>query len=899
MNWKHSLFKPKWQHKDAAIRRGAVTTEQHPELINSLVDIAGGDEDSRVRRAAIRRLRKLENILPLSAKETDAATRELLEARIYHLATSHSEQRAPLELRKQVANSTDDRNLIEQLASHAPEAELRHAALARVERQGLLGDCAIGDDDAKNRRFAASRISQQTTLKRVIGALRKHDKALYTELRARLHQQLLQQSDPEAVQSEALNICVLLEKQAIDSDQQTSAEIPALYSAWEQIAPRVTTEMADRYQRIFERLSAPAPVRTVSAETPSVDEKTVAPPSPEVVLSEDDASPEANEILTQAGNAIRLYQAEHASQPSAAQLKKLSRQLENVWQSIKSPHPDDLLCQSEATAILQELESKLEQQHWQLDQALTDADQLLEQLEQELEEGELQKALSSRSKLQQKGKKLNRSGSHKGAWQQINKKLATHQTRLRELRDWHHWSNNKIRKRLIAEMEVLPAADLHPDALLDRIKSLQAEWKSLGVSEQIPGDKHFAATPWMWRKFKAAGNAAFDTAREFLDKRSEVQSRHAESLAKFCVELKQLANSAPPDWPTLGKALNRGRKKLHELKNIPVNQRQKLARKLKAALDTANKAMQGHYQEVEKAKMKLIRSASQLVHLPERSEAITQAKELQSQWQKAGSLWRSREQTLWDQFREHLNPLFTQLKEQQETERAVIEEKLTEQKSLCATLQDLLKSQEDLREHAGRVQGLQDSWKDINRPDRKLQESFQRLLKDYHQKVGSIEQQAHSTALKRWWAKSELLHQLATADSVTSKLLTQIEKKWPADSSDEPVEQSMDKALEGFKTDKTQDTDNDDLETLARALCIRLEFISGLPSPAEDRDQRMQYQVDRLAAFMSGELTRRPAIEEARDEEILWLGMYSLPEPWFSKFGDRIKLTLSTLSEPN
>ena len=85
--------------------------------------------------------------------------------------------------------------------------------------------------------------------------------------------------------------------------------------------------------------------------------------------------------------------------------------------------------------------------------------------------------------------------------------------RLRELREWLHWSNNKIRKRLIAEMEVLPAADLHPDALLDRVKSLQMEWKTLEQSEQIPGDKHFASAAWMWRKFSSAGHTAFDTAK--------------------------------------------------------------------------------------------------------------------------------------------------------------------------------------------------------------------------------------------------------------------------------------------------------------------------------------------------------------------------------------------------
>ena len=59
MNWKQHIFKPKWQHKSADIRLESVSTEQNPELISSLLEIAATDEDSRVRCAAIKRLHQL------------------------------------------------------------------------------------------------------------------------------------------------------------------------------------------------------------------------------------------------------------------------------------------------------------------------------------------------------------------------------------------------------------------------------------------------------------------------------------------------------------------------------------------------------------------------------------------------------------------------------------------------------------------------------------------------------------------------------------------------------------------------------------------------------------------------------------------------------------------------
>jgi hypothetical protein len=612
-------------------------------------------------------------------------------------------------------------------------------------------------------------------------------------------------------------------------------------------------------------------------------------------------APHANETLVKVATDICLYEVENPEQPRASSVKQLRNQLERAWKQCTPPHPDDLVAWSEAGSSLQHLEEKLEQKQQESEKELGQAQKLLTQLATELEDGELHKALETRAKLQQsaKGRGKNRE------WQQINNKMSGMQARLRELREWHHWSNNKIRKRLIAEMEILPAADLHPDALLDRIKSLQVEWKTLEQSEQIPGDKHFASAPWMWRKFSAAGHAAFDTAKPYLDKRSEIQSRHAQSLATFCAELEQLTQAEPRDWTALAKGMNRGRKKLHDLNNIPANQRQKLARKLKSMLDKANAAMQEHYQEVEREKMKLIRAASQLIHMPERSEAIAQAKSLQSNWKAAGSLWRSKEQELWNQFREHLDPLFEELKEQQAGIRAAVEENLSAQRALYTEMKELLKSGDDLSAHHGKVQGLQDGWKDIEHPDRKLQQSFQTLVDEYQQRVKQAELQQLDADRERRWLKSALLHELTvtgrtTKGALSKKSESKVTKAWPADSSDVSLERVMDKACGELLAGKAAATSEDkikDLKEKARLLSIRLEFVAGLPSPDEDRDRRMQYQVDRLAESMSGESARQPASEEARDAETIWLGMYALPEPEFKAFGKRIKQALSAIME--
>ena len=359
------------------------------------------------------------------------------------------------------------------------------------------------------------------------------------------------------------------------------------------------------------------------------------------------------------------------------------------------------------------------------------------------------------------------------------------------------------------------------------------------------------------------------------------------------------------DWAALSKGVTRGRRKLSDLNQVPANQRQKLARKLKATLDKANAAVQARYQDVELEKMKLIRAASQLVHMAERSEAIAQAKSLQSNWKAAGSLWRSKEQELWNQFRAHLDPLFSELKDQQAGIRAADDERLAVQKALCTELKDILKSKDDLSSLHGKVQGLQDGWKEIEHPDRKLVQSFQNLVDEYEQRVKQAQQQHVEANRERMWLKSALLHELTVTGrtakgALSKKTETRVTKAWPEDSSNDELESSMDQTCKEMLAGKTNDLTDKEVESMctqARALCIALEFLAGLPSPDEDRDQRMKYQVDRLAQSMSGEIARQPANEEALESENIWLGLYALPDTEFDSFGKRIKKALSAILE--
>jgi hypothetical protein len=842
MNWKPQLFKPKWQHSDPDVRREAVAGQQEPELLAELESICREDEDPGVRAAAAARVENLDSLANALQSEPDKGVTAAIRRRLTELAASSSKQRPPLEQRLALVNQSGERELLEQVALHAPEPELRTAALQRIERQGFLGDRAIQDPDPEVRRAAASAITQRSTLQRVIEESRTRDKALHQTLSARLKEELLEAGDSEAVRQEALLLCVSLEEFAVGHLAEAATVPSELAARWTRLADKAPDDLARRFARATARVEAPEQ----QARQQQAPEPPAEPAEPEAP-----AEPTEPEAMAQI-------------EPSAAE-----------------PAPDTAE-QADRAAAAQKLDQKAKK-----------AQELLERYQTQLEDGALHKALETRHTLLETGKQL----KSDRRWKPIHKKLSELHGRLRELRDWQHWSNDKVREELIAEMKILPQADLHPDAMIDRIKALQKRWKELEHSEQIPDDQHFAAAPWMWRKFRAAGNRAFSAAKPFLEKRSELQGKHEQELKDQIDALAALTEPDPPDWSALAKALREARKAFTTLDQLPKKARKKLASKLRKTIDKANGLMQGHYDEVEKQKRKLIREAEQLAHVEDRDEAIRRAKQLQADWKAAGSLWRSRENPLWEAFRAPIDPLFADLKAKRQDEQQAQQQRLASQQALCAELDEILQAEDEALTAAdGKVKGLQGRWTDIEHPDRKLRARFDRQVQQFSERLKTHRERSAQSMRQRWWDKAQILNELENA-LLQGTLKPAAQKKlvgrWPAGEFSEDPDRLLDQRLADALAGKP--APDQDALSQATALCIQLEFLSGLPSPEADRGRRMEYQVQRLALSMSGEGSQLSAIEEARIAEQQWLALPALEVAEHARLKKRIMAALEEI----
>lgn len=891
MSWKETIFKPKWQHRDAEVRKQAVAELDDPALLAELDRICATDEDPGVRAAAAARVDDLARLIEAAAKEQDKAVGEVLQQRISDLAAA-TENPPPLALRLQVIKDTPDRDLIERVAEHAPEAELRIAALQRVKRQGFLGDRAIHDPDQEVRRAAAAAISQRSTLQRVIDETRTRDKAMHHALAARLKAELLAAGDPEAVQEEAQELCVALERVAVEHLAE-AAEVPAdLAERWSRIESQVPDELARRYERARARVTTAEPAPP-PAPTPPPKE---APPAEETA-TKGMAPGEAEQPAVPAPLAglldeLQTRLANEAHPPSPGQLKRLEARLQAI-----GPLDDEAAraASQQAGQMLNELERRTQAQAHARDAVLEKARALLGEYADQLEEGMLHKALETRQALQLLGEKIKRDRQ----WKEINTQLTALHGRLRELRDWQHWANDTKRKRLITEMELLPKADLHPDAMLDRIKALQQQWKELEHSEQIPGEQHFAAAPWMWRKFRAAGQAAFNATKPFLEKRSELQEKHQQELQDRIDRLKELAQAETPEWPALAKALKQARRSFRELEQVPAKARKKLASRLRKVIDKASTLMESHYDEIEKEKRKLIRAAEQLPFIEDRDEAIAKAKHLQAEWKAAGSLWRKRENPLWEAFRAPIDPLFDDLKAEQQEHHEARQQHRAAQQQLCDDLQAILDAGDaELAAAEGKLRGLKERWNDIEFPDRKIRARFDRQARDFEERLQRHRERTEQDTRRRWWDKAQVLHEWEAA-VIEGKLSAAARKKlagrWPEAESTTDTDRELDRRFAAAQAGESPDRFSAEALGRASELCIQLEFLSGLPSPGEERERRMEYQVQRLAQSMSGEGRQSSALDEARQAERDWLTLPPLAAADYARLKQRIETALQEL----
>jgi len=860
MSFKERLFGLPWESKDPEVRRGAITEGRDPRLRARLPDLATADPDPGVRLAALQRLGDESAWLKAARDDADETVRAAADRAIGR-AVCTSPAAEATDQRLAWLERIDDAAVLRRIARGAVDAPVRQAALARISAPGFLGDCVVEETDDALAGQTLERIDQPSTLRRIAEALRKQNKKRHRQVMQRLARLEHGQEQHRATDELAHELIERVERIARGQAGTDHADtLKAVERRWRELDPsdRALRTRFDGAMRIAR--AALQPRRRPASSKP-------ADPEPRVVDAELEAMIEEARDLAGSPD----------SEETAAAVNDLISRFDRRWNRIGRRGEPEQRLRKHFDALAGELQARL--QAWQASRpqpagpaeaAPASASEArrelvleaLDHAERVLESGDIR---ASHEAIAQARKRFDALPARQRPGQ-AQTRLGRMAARLKEMRDWQHWSNNELRERLIERAGEIDPGELHPDAVTARLKELRERWKELDRNEILPGDRRrFAAPKGQWRRFQRACKQAFDAARPYLEKRTEVREQSLAELHAFLDDARSVVGSDETTADLLVRYQRAAREAIRNLDSLPPSSRGKAAAALRRLMDDISAALEACFEEVEARKRSLVAEARKLAHLSDRSEAIDRAKALQAEWKRAGRGRRKVEDRLWREFREPIDPLFEGLREARQRERQAEHEHAEALQALCRKAEELANSDDPIAAR-GPVAGLEDEFAAYGRVPAALAQRFRQAI-DAHRQAA---ERARAEQRRR---RDERLRDLAgRVQQAWRDLLDDArpERQPPADAAcDDPAAEALRRRLAAL-TDA--DAKRSELESrvrentdAARQVVIEMECLSGLETPEADRQQRMNFQVGRLSTRL-GDGAPRPDLATERAE---------------------------------
>ncbi len=545
------------------------------------------------------------------------------------------------------------------------------------------------------------------------------------------------------------------------------------------------------------------------------------------------------------------------------QSRDLTR-LRRDWDALTAQHPEAGELNELNTAFrhgMEQLVEKLEQQHKQRDQAAAEAIALIDQVDAAVKDGHLAEAKQLFNQHVQK-KKI--AGASHPLIRQNKHRIDRSWNALKELRQWQKWSNDKVRQDLIDELKAIPTSGWHPDAILAKLKASSSQWKALEEQEKLDGDRYPVRNAKMWKEFRALQDALFELAQPYFAERAEHWNENLQSVQKQLATLQSL-QVENLETRQLAAHVREAVGWLKKLETLPPAERGKIAGQLREHINRLDKPLKAQYDEARARKEALIEKSQALLTSEDLTEAIAQAKALQSQWKKAGHVPQAQERKLWKRFRTAQDAVFARLESEKKQARAEQEAARSAAQEFLAEIQakaNTADSPEAIRALLGE---LESGWQahrqsGLTRAYAELEKNLRNAASDFsrQQHIQSLELLKHAgdlctdletgaitaeTAQKQWQdtVATALTHLGKAGQSAVWKTQQQrfAQAMQQAQGQAEPATESPDSA---------QHARDDYLAAL-----IAAEFLTGLETPAEFQEQRTAYQIDRLSRRMSGE----------------------------------------------
>ena len=433
----------------------------------------------------------------------------------------------------------------------------------------------------------------------------------------------------------------------------------------------------------------------------------------------------------------------------------------------------------------------------------------------------------------------------------LREALADVESNYIRLADAQRWSDDKRRQQLCEELEVLPETGLHPDALATRLREIQAEWTTLDRLEAHAARRNDGLA----RRFRALCQKAIAPAKPYFEKRDELRKQGSEETSQLIAEVRQAVAAEDPDWRALAAMRKRGVEGLRTLDRVNPRERKNLAAELKQVLGIIDERIKTQHAQVESAKAALIARAAALAEQADTRTAMNQARDLQKLWQAAGNGKRARDQAQWIVFRAAIDAVFARADSERAERTAQDRQAVEAATSLCAELEAMASANGAVER--SEVQRIESAWRALAPGDAALRQRFQRAMDSLETLKARLDKDKRRARFDVWIAHYDLLRQYEKR-KIDGEALTAARAQLAPLVIGADAFQARIEALADASAIAAADADE------LRDCMLEAEQLAGLESAEEDRQRRMDLQVEKLAARMRG--VQAPAVAAALEE---------------------------------
>ncbi len=693
--------------EDARVRRAAVKKIQETAV---LAEIAQGDADEGVREEAALRLAAAA-VHAHEAAAGEAAVAGLRDAR--HLAQVAKTASRP-EVRQLAASRIEDAKALAGVVREAEDAAVRLAALARIHDEPTLVALALKSDVKVVAVAAVERVQERTDLEAIaarakVGAAARRararlvaeapsvpspappptfaddeERAAYERARAQ-HEREAGERAAAVAARDAISATLA----AADGSAIPSA-IEAAQAAWSALAPFSSSETATLERHFQEELLAAdrrlATFLDIAQKRARLDE----------ICAKVEALAESPDLAAAKGVFAALAK-EWEAEAGAHDLKALGERYRSAADRFAAREGAER--EERGRKDRQDRERLLALRQRAVDlardenAALRDVDRVLHEL---------------REALDHPGAARREHGGLLHRLEAARKELYPRWQLLREDSEWKRWANEDVQEDLCAKAEALVALE-DVEKAAQELRDLDARWKQ---AREAPREKAEA----LWNRFKAARDAAKAKVDAFYAKQAEELAANQRRKEALCERAETLADST--DWLKTADELKALQEEWKTIGATPRAQAHAVWQRFRKPCDRFFTRWHEHRDQRQQEWAKNLERkealCAQVEALKDSADWETTAAEvrrLQAEWRTAGAVKKSRSDAVWQRFRTACDHFFDRYKNRDELARAAA---LSRYEAACVEMEGLVPSEEGKAapdDLAARVQAAQASWK--------------------------------------------------------------------------------------------------------------------------------------------------------------------------------------------